>query len=124
MSTEKKEGFVKRIMNSLKGGDEKKVSRFHKRTVKYLDDQIRLRGSSMDDLREKLVDLQEDYNDALLTVDFDAITTTEGAKSHAITYINKLNSKKKAMMEIEEEIEVIAEEVEMLEDRKSEIGKA
>lgn len=124
MSEKKQLGFVKRIMNSLKGGDESKLTRFHKRVIKNINDQIRIRETLMEDLREVLSDMKEDYADSMLSVDFNAISTTDGAKHHASIYINNLNSKKEKMDATLEEIETTALEVERLEELKEEIGKA
>ena len=70
------EGFVKRIMASLKGGDEGKLKRFHAKAIKHLNDQIRIRQTEIEELHEKGVDLQEEYAEAVLSVDFDSISTT------------------------------------------------
>ncbi len=79
--------FVQRVIERLKGGDEKKLERFRKRTIKALDSQIKDRTESIADLKDKLDDLKEAKQDAILDVNLEKIKTTEDTKNYVSQYI-------------------------------------
>ena len=116
--------FVKRVIDSLKGGDEGKLKRFHSKTVKHLNDQIRIRQTEIEELHEKGTDMQEEYAEKVLSVDLDAISTTEGAKNYATNYVNSLMSYEGSLQDINDEVETLEEEIAQLEVIINKIGKA
>lgn len=123
MSTEKK-SFVKRVMDSLKGGDEKKISRFHKKTIKHIQDQIRIRETSIEELGEKVSDLSEDFDAAILNVNLDRLNSShEKAKEYSIDYVNDLLHFRKRKTSLETEAEEKREAVKILNEVINAIGK-
>lgn len=103
--------FVSSVLDYLKGGDKTKVKRFHKKLVKSWNDQIKLRKDNIETYQEEIEDLNESLNEAVYSVDLDAIQTTEGTASYIETYSsnlyriqNKISEKEEAITAAEEDI--------------------
>lgn len=118
------EGFVKRIMASLKGGDEGKLKRFHSKAIKHLNDQVRIRKTEIEELHEKGVDLQEEYAEAVLSVDFDRISTTDNAKNYASSYVSGLMGYEDRIQDIDDQVEALEEEIGKFEVILTKLGNA
>jgi len=116
--------FVEGVMKFLKCDDGSKVVRFHKRTVKYLNDQIRLRTDSITEMKEKLVDLNEEYADSILNVDLDRIKTIEATKEYSEEYISNLLGHEGAIESVEKSIENKGKEIEKFQKLISKMGTA
>jgi len=76
--------WIQRVIDFVKGGDEGKLARFHKNTLKFWDKQIKANQSEMeklddqiDDKREVIKDLQEKLTETVVSVDLEKIKTTE-----------------------------------------------
>ena len=67
MSDAKKEdqSFVGKVISLLKLSDDTKISRFHKKELKHIADQVKVRKDEMEVVDEKLDDWEEEFNDAL-----------------------------------------------------------
>jgi hypothetical protein len=88
-------GFIAKVLARLTGGDEAKVTRFQTKVVKSLTSQVNIRKAEIDDLTEKVADQEEKYQDVLVTVNVDAIKTTEGIDDYIPRYVSTLSSVKK-----------------------------
>ncbi len=109
---EQKKSFTSRVIELFKGSDESKIDRFHKRELKYLNDQVRLRENDISDLKEKKADILEEYNEAIYNVDMDAIKTTESSKSYVESYTDNLFLFQVRIKDLEDSIETTTEEIE------------
>lgn len=89
MST-KKMSFVDAVKMFLKGGDDRKLVRFHQRITKEVDDQIDLRDREIDDLKEKIEDSHIAEKDAILAIELKELTDTDSIKKYSTKYIDGL----------------------------------
>lgn len=111
-----KKSFLARVMDKLTGGDESKVARFQKKAVKSWESQINMRKDDIEKLRDKLSDLDEQYEDTLLAVDVNAIKTAEEVDAYIPTYTKKLRAVKASIKGVEAEIEAKVKEIEAFEE--------
>lgn len=100
-----KVNFAQRVIDFLKGGEEAKISRFHKKALKHLNDQIKLREDAIDELKEKSADLREEYDEAVYNIDLDSIKSTEDIKMYVESYTDKLFNYELRIKELEDAIE-------------------
>ena len=107
-----------------KAGDEGKLKRFHSKAIKHLNDQVRIRKTEIEELHEKGVDLQEEYAEAVLSVDFDRISTTDNAKNYASSYVSGLMAYEDRIQEIDDSVEVLEEEIAKFEVILAKLGNA
>ena len=117
-------GFVAMVIAALKGGDEAKLSRFHGKTVKELKNQIRLRNLEIEENVEKIVDLQEEYDNALINIDFDAISTTEKANRYTEQYLEKMFNYEERLVDLADINEELAETIDKYEAMIEKLGNA
>ena len=106
-----KTSFISRVMAKLTGGDEAKIARFQAKAVKFYNTQINIRKNEVDDLKEKKADLQEAFDESVITVDVDKIKTTEGVDSYIQDYTRKLNAGLKAIKAVDAEVKVKEAEI-------------
>jgi predicted nuclease with TOPRIM domain len=110
--SEKKTNFVTRVMNALKGGDEVKISKFQNEFIKSNNDQIAIREREMEDLRENLIDLNEQMDETVLGVNLDKIKDNTVRKQYVNEYRDALLSIIKNKKLINDKIDTLKEEVE------------
>lgn len=103
--TEKKATFVEKVLTFLKGGDEAKIAKFQKGTVKYLKKQIVELKDDSAQLRDKIEDAKEELNEAVLNIDLDRIKTTEEREAYTRDYIVSLDDKFEKIEYLEDGIE-------------------
>lgn len=108
--------FVKRVMNALSGGDEGKVTRFQSKAVKFCKDQIRIRNSKIEELKEGKTDLEEEFEDATIAIDLEAIVNAESSKKHAEEYVTGLLKRTSEITSVEEEISELEKEIKVIEN--------
>lgn len=89
MST-KKMSFVDAVKVFLKGGDDRKIIRFHQRVNKDVDDQIDIRDREIEDLKEKIEDSHLAEKDAILNIELTELKDTDSIKDYSNKYINDL----------------------------------
>ena len=129
--TEKRDTFFKKVMTALKGGEEKHVKRFHKEVLKHINTQITIRKSEIADIKEKMSDNQDEYDDSILNIDLDSIKTigdikgtkgTNGSDGYMHSYVSNMLEFKVCEQELLESIETKEEEIKhyegLLEDLK------
>lgn len=109
--TAKKTSFVQRVLDKLKGGEEAKLARFHKKALKYNTDQIKLRRDAIEELKEKRADKQEEYEDALLNIDEDSIKTVDAVNSYVPDYVRRMFRYQGEIEELDAEIELKEKEI-------------
>jgi menaquinone-dependent protoporphyrinogen IX oxidase len=109
---ETKGGFIAKVLARLTGGDEAKVTRFQTKVVKSLTTQVNIRKAEIEDLKEKVADQQEKYEDVLVTIDLDAIKTTEGVDGYIPRYVSSLSSVKKQIKSYNDQIAAKEAEIE------------
>lgn len=97
MSTNSKLSFVERVMALLTGGDQGKVERFYKNTVKHWEKQIKLNNDliskyeeEIDEEKEKLGDVAEMLQDTIHNVDPAKIQSTELTKTYIEQYTHDI----------------------------------
>lgn len=97
MSTNSKLSFVERVMALLTGGDQGKVERFHKNTVKHWVKQIKLNNDliskyeeEIDEEKEKLGDIAELLQETIHNVDPTKIQSTELTKAYIEQYTHDI----------------------------------
>lgn len=103
--------FVQKVKDLLKASDDTKISRFHKKTLKHLNDQIKIRQDSIDELNEKIIDLEEEYEEAVYNIDLDRIKSTEETKNYSEEYVDKLFSYELKISNLKDDIETKKEEI-------------
>jgi len=119
-----KTGFVAMVIAALKGGDEAKLNRFHSKTVKELKNQIRLRNLEIEENLEKIVDLQEEYDNALINIDFDAISTTEKANEYTEVYLDKMFRYEERLIDLSDINHDLSEAIDKYESMIEKLGNA
>ena len=109
--TTKTKSFIERVIDFVKGGDEGKLARFHKNTLKFWDKQIKANQSEMeklddqiDDKREVIKDLQEKLTETVVSVDLEEIKTTEQTELFIKKYTDSIRSVEKSIERVESEI--------------------
>ena len=110
--------FVKRVITFLKGGDEQKVTRFASKLNKYYDKQISIRKEKIESLQDKIQDKEESLNDLITNVDLEKIQTVEKMDSYVGQYHNLVQSAKREMVTLQEEIDNVQEEIDALEETR------
>ena len=111
MTKEKATNFLSKVLARLTGGDEAKISRFQAKVCKTYTTQINIRKAEIEDLKEKINDQEEKFEDTLVSVDVDQIKTTEGVESYIPKYTASLTKVKKAIKELQKEIETKEAEI-------------
>lgn len=97
--------FVAKVLDFLKGGDEAKVSRFHRLARKHAQTQIRLFEEEIEKLEDQLADRQEELQESVLSIDLEAISTSTNARDYIPEYFKKIRAMKVSINDIEEKIE-------------------
>lgn len=120
--TAKKMTFVQRVIEKLKGGEEAKLGRFHKKALKYNTDQIKLRRDAIEELREKRADKKEEYEDALLNIDEDSIKTVDAVNSYVPDYVTRMFRYQAEMEELDEQISNKEKEIAKFEQLSRDLG--
>ena len=100
----KSNNWVSSVLAMFSNGDEAKLEKFHGNVIKDNNQQIKLRTDEIEENNDKMSDLAEESNEAILNVDLDRIKTTESRKGYVNTY------KKEELMEANADLkEEIAE---------------
>ena len=89
--SEQKKSFVEKVMEFLKGGDEKNLRRFHKRFIKDNDRQIKYYYDKNETLNEALLDTEDQIAETVLNVDLSRINSVGDCDSYISTYRKQLN---------------------------------
>ena len=82
-----KKSFVKRVIEALSGGDEKKLSKFQKGVLTWAKDQIKEINARIEKNKERLEDSEEALEEYLLAVDLGRITTTDDRDEYVLEYV-------------------------------------
>lgn len=112
----KQKSFVEKVLELLKGGDEAKITRFHKRVIKSNTRQINSRQEQLNTLEEKLEDSKEGLQDFILNIDISRIKTVEDVDSYISAYTNQYISLSSDIEDIEDEMETKRKEIEKFQD--------
>ncbi len=110
MSEDKKEVkkencFVTRVINALKGGDEKKLGKFQKGVQKWAKDQVKEIEARMEKNTDRLEEKQEGLDEYLLAVDLGKIATTDGRDEYILEYVQGYDKMVSEIDKLEETIE-------------------
>lgn len=106
--------YIKKAMQLLKGGDEGKIKRFHKRLTMGLTDQIETRKRELAEKEENILDLDETFEIELYTIDIDKLKDTESIKASAANHVEKLLKLRRGVRKVREDIDRIRKEIEDL----------
>lgn len=120
--TDAKKNFVQRVLAHLKGGEEAQLKRFHKKTVKYCTDQIRIRKDKIEEIGEKLEDKQEEYADALLDIAEDKIKSVDVVIGYVPDYVGKMFAYHGHMDSLKAEIKLKEKEIARFEALKKDLA--
>lgn len=113
--------IVRAICAALNLGDEGKLDSFLDKVVKQLKTEITvikknqdtrefMHDQNLSELEDKLADAKDALTESYLAVDVDKIQTKESQNSYIDVYLNKIDSKKKAVKFIEDQIKDAKEE--------------
>lgn len=80
--------FVERVINALKGGDEKKLSKFQKGVMNWAKNQIKEINSRIEKNRDRLEESEDNLDEYLLAVDLGRITTTDERDEYVLEYVS------------------------------------
>ena len=111
--------YTDRVLEYLKGGDRNKVERLRKKTLSHISDQITIRKKEIADNTEKLIDLEEQIDEAILAVDVNAIKTIEDTIQYAPVYTKKIARKLDEIANINTCIDKLNAEIAKLEEIQS-----
>ena len=102
----KQETFVERVLTFLKGDSEKaKVERFQRRTVKSINNSIKVHENELDDLKDKLIDAEEILENVIEQIDVTRLNSTESIDAYAIEYLSAIKAAENKINSIKEAIE-------------------
>lgn len=116
MKEEKQLSWYEKVLAILKGGDEGKLKRFQKYSIKYCKAQISLREAEIEEEQDKLSDWDDEFDLISTSIDTSAITTTEQTKEYVEEYIKGLTSLSKVKKECEVKIQNTTSEIEVYEN--------
>lgn len=103
--------WIQRVIDFVKGGDEGKLTRFKKNTLKFWDKQIKANQGEMEklddkitDKREVIDDLKEKLDETVLSIDLEKIKTTEQTELYIKEYTESIRSVERSIENVESEI--------------------
>lgn len=80
--------FVERVINALKGGDEKKLSKFQKGVMTWAKDQIKEINARIEKNRDRLEESEDNLDEYLLAVELGRITNTDDRDEYVLEYVS------------------------------------
>ena len=113
--TVKSTSWVERVMSRLKGGDEAKLSKFHKEYIKANNKQVGIREDEISDLEEKLEELNDQQAELVETIDFEKVATIASRKHYVDSFRTQQIAQIQEIDAIEEQISEKEEEIVMYE---------
>jgi prefoldin subunit 5 len=70
--------------------------------------------ANWEELKEKIVDAQEELQDSVESIDSKSITTVETVDYYVPDYVQRISEKLEAVQDLEDEIESVSEELAQL----------
>lgn len=105
--------WAKRVIARLKGGDEAKLSKFHKEYLKSNDKQISSRADDILELKERQLELEEQQQESSETIDCDRIAVLADRKIYLEEFRATQVSQIRALDVINDDIETKEAEIAM-----------
>lgn len=103
--SEKKIGFLEKVLEHLNGGEESKLKKFKKDLDRWLDKQISAIQEEIYDLENKVEEAEEKFQETLLNVSMTRVKETDSRKNYVIDYIKNLDKVLDGKSLLEEQIE-------------------
>lgn len=120
--------IVDRIVKTMNADNSDKIESFIEKSERQLRRKIREYSLKIENIKEdaneKLEDLQESYNEALLTVDVDSLTTASSREMYLSEYIQRLENNRKEIEKLNNNVEVRVAEYEKAIDTYNNVLKA
>lgn len=104
--------YVARVKAMLKLDDDSKIEKFQKAAVKKWKNQITLREGEIEELEDKLLEVETDrLEDVLFNLDVKEIATTDSRKDYINTYQSNIEDVLIEEEELRDNIEILEKEI-------------
>lgn len=88
MENVEKKSFEERVMEFLKGGDKKRLSKFKKGIITWAKDQIKEINARIEKNRDRLEESEDNLDEYLLAVELSRITNTDDRDEYVLEYVS------------------------------------
>jgi len=111
MATDKKQGFIDRVLAFLNLGEAGQLLRFQKKAVRELENNIKINNDQIDNLKEKLEDAVEAKKEAIHNIKLDRLTSSESIATYVSEYLKNIYSYVESERQLESQIKDLQSEI-------------
>tara|TARA_R110002126_G_scaffold68046_7_gene172121 strand:- start:3669 stop:4037 length:369 start_codon:yes stop_codon:yes gene_type:complete len=112
MTTDKKQGFIDRVLAFLNLGEAGQLLRFQKKAVRELENNIKINNDQIENLKEKLEDSVEAKKEAIHNIKVDRLSSSESTATYVSEYLKNIHRHIEAERQIESQITDLTSEIE------------